>query len=377
MDYVCSGCKDRLIVIACSNPLAQFEAHQQEIENALLRVARGGHYILGPEVKSFESEFAKFCEARYAVGVADGTDAIHLALRAAGVGAGDEVITVSNTAVATIVGIEMAGAIPVLVDVDPNTLTMDVFMAARAITDRTKVLLPVHLFGQPADLEALRLLADRHNLLLIEDCAQAHGARWMGCRVGTIGDLSCFSFYPTKNLGALGDGGIVVTNSEKFAKALTELRQYGWSQRYICTRRGMNSRLDEIQAAVLRVKLKYLDEDSNRRRVLASLYHKYLTDTSVQPLKVRPNVEHVYHLFVVRTSSRDSLREHLNQRGISTLIQYPVPVHLQPAYFGEIKLGTPLPVTELACQEILSLPIYPELQASDVREVCNSIRAYG
>jgi dTDP-4-amino-4,6-dideoxygalactose transaminase len=363
-------------MIDCSNPLAQFKAHQQEIEDALLRVARGGWYILGSEVQAFEREFAAYCGTAHAVGVADGTDAVHLALRAAGIGPGDEVITVSNTAVATIVGIEMAGAVPVLVDVDPNTLTIDLSKAAAAIGPHTRAILPVHLFGQPADLSGLRQLADENKILLIEDCAQAHGARWNGSRAGSFGDLSCFSFYPTKNLGALGDGGAVVTNSENFATALRELRQYGWGQRYLSTRRGMNSRLDEIQAAVLRVKLKYLDEDLDRRRGLASIYLEALQGAPVQPLAVRGEAEHAYHLFVIRSSRRDALRAHLAERGIATLIQYPTPVHLQPAYLGEIKLGSPLPVTEQAAGEILSLPMYPELPASDVLQVCRTIQEY-
>ncbi len=363
-------------MIPCSNPLAQFTAHQQEIEEALLRVARGGWYILGSEVEAFEKEFASFCEVEHGVGVADGTDAIHLALRAAGIGAGDEVITVSNTAVATIVGIEMAGAVPVLVDIDPSTLAIDASKAVEAIGPRTRAILAVHLFGQPADLDSLRTIADKNQLLLIEDCAQAHGARWNGKRVGSIGDLGCFSFYPTKNLGALGDGGMVVTKSDRFAQALRELRQYGWGQRYICTSRGMNSRLDEIQAAVLRVKLKYLDEDLNRRRNLASIYLDGLQGSRVSPLTLRKEAEHAYHLFVVRSSRRDELRAYLAENGVATLIQYPTPVHLQPAYSGQIKLGTPLPVTEKSAGEILSLPMYPELPARDALRVCELIHQH-
>lgn len=363
-------------MILCSNPLAQYQTYQKEIEEALIRVARKGWYILGDEVIQFEKEFAAYCGVNYGVGVADGTDAIHLALRAAGISEGDEVITVSNTAVATVVGIEMAGAIPVLIDIDPITYTIDVEKAARAITPATKALLPVHLFGHPANLDGLRKLADQHGLILIEDCAQAHGATWKGAKVGSCGDLACFSFYPTKNLGALGDGGMVVTKSEKWNKALRELREYGWSERYICSQRGCNSRLDEIQAAVLRIKLRHLDEDIGKRRSLAALYQQELSGTTLVLPFIGEAMEHAFHLYVVRSEERDALKTALAKKEIGCLIHYPVPIHQQPAYDGKIRLGSDLPVTEKMSSKILSLPMYPELKQEQVKQICHEIRSY-
>jgi len=342
-----------------------------ELAAAMQRVMRSGWFILGPEVEAFEAEFAAYHGCHYAVGVASGTDAIELALRAAGIGPGDEVITVSHTAVATLCGIERAGATPVLVDIDPITYTMNPDSAEAAITAQTRALLPVHLYGQPADLDALSQIAHRHHLMLIEDCAQAHGARYHGRPVGTFGELAAFSFYPTKNLGALGDGGAVLTNDLTLAARLRRLRNYGQAKRYHHLERGINSRLDELQAAILRVKLTHLDAHNVARRNLAVCYHERLRDV-ITP-RVQDGTNHVYHLYVIRHPRRDYLMKHLKARGIDTLIHYPIPNHLQVGYHDLKYLPGSLPVTEQIAQEILSLPLYIGLSDGDVRHMCAAV----
>ncbi len=346
----------------------------QPLRAAVERVLERGWFILGPEVEAFEAEFAAYHGIAHAVAVANGTDAIELALRAAGIGAGDEVITVAHTAVATVAAVERAGAKPVLVDIDPQTYTINPQAAAAAITPRTKALLPVHLYGHPASLTALAALAEAQHLLLIEDCAQAHGARYHGQRVGTFGHLAAFSFYPTKNLGAAGDAGAILTRDAALAARLRRLRNYGQSSRYVHEERGVNSRMDELQAAVLRVKLPRLDEFNAARRRIAALYDANLQGV-VQPL-AQSEIEHVYHLYVVRHPQRDALIDHLKAAGIGTLIHYPIPVHLQRAYAD---LGYPrgsLPVTEQAAAEILSLPLYVGLSDDDVRLVAAAVSRF-
>jgi dTDP-4-amino-4,6-dideoxygalactose transaminase len=343
----------------------------QELKAALERVLASGCFILGPEVEAFEQEFASYHGVRNAVAVATGTDAIELALRAARVGPGDEVITVAHTAVATVCAIERAGAKPVLVDIDPNTYTMHPGAAAAAITPRTRAVIPVHLYGHPANLDALTALTERHDLLLIEDCAQAHGARWNGRLVGTFGALGCFSFYPTKNLGALGDGGAVITRDEYLADRLRRLRNYGQVERYHHDERGINSRLDEIQAACLRVKLAHLDDHNAARRRIAEDYHHHLRGVII-PEEHGP-VTHVYHLYVVRHRERDRLSQRLRQKGIGTLVHYPIPIHQQPAY-EDLEYGPgSLPHTERAATEVLSLPLYVGLTSADVLNVAEAI----
>jgi dTDP-3-amino-3,4,6-trideoxy-alpha-D-glucose transaminase len=344
---------------------------QDELEAAIQRVVSSGWYILGPEVEAFEAAFAAYHNVSYAIGVANGTDAIELALRAAGIGIGDEVITVSHTAAATVCAIEQAGATPILVDIDPLTYTMDPPAAEAAITSKTKAIIPVHLYGHAADLQALSLIAAQHNLLLIEDCAQAHGAHDKNHLVGTVGQLATFSFYPTKNLGAYGDGGAVITNDTQLAEKLRRLRNYGQITRYYHQERGYNSRLDEMQAAILGVKLTYLDAHNAIRRDLASCYSSHLKDV-ITPY-VREGVYHVYHLFVIRHPERDRLLEGLKAHSIGTLIHYPIPNHLQNAYADlGYKTGS-LPITEKVAQEILSLPMYIGLTQENIVEISEAI----
>jgi dTDP-3-amino-3,4,6-trideoxy-alpha-D-glucose transaminase len=358
-------------VISFHNLQLLQQRHAGELLAALQRVLGSGWYVLGPEVEAFEAAFAAYHSLPHTVAVANGTDAIELALRAAGIGKGDEVITVAHTAAATVCAIERAGARPVLVDIDPKTYTMDPDAARAAVTPRTRALLPVHLYGHPADMPALCALARQAGLLLIEDCAQAHGARYDGRLVGTFGDLAAFSFYPTKNLGALGDGGAVLTRNAFLAERLRRLRNYGQPQRYHHLERGINSRLDEMQAAILRVKLAHLDEHNDLRRHLAARYQAQLPGVSQSSWFIH----HVYHLYVIRSPRRQCLSERLKAAGIETLIHYPVPVHLQPAYAD---LGYPagaLPVTEQVAREVLSLPLYVGLKEEQVDEVCAVIKA--
>jgi dTDP-4-amino-4,6-dideoxygalactose transaminase len=343
-----------------------------EIAAAVRRVVDRGWFVLGPEVEAFEAAFARYHGAPHAVGVATGTDAIELALRAAGLGPGDEVITVAHTAVATVCAVERAGAIPVLVDVDPDSGMMDPAAAGAAVTCRTKALLPVHLYGRPADLDGLMALAARHNLLLVEDCAQATGSRWRGRPVGTIGHLAAFSFYPTKNLGACGDGGAVLTRDAGLADRLRRLRNYGQQERYRHAERGVNSRLDEIQAAILTVKLARLDAHNDERRRLAACYGRWLRGVRL-PDGGGDLAHHVYHLYVVRCPQRNRLRERLRRRGVETLIHYPVPVHLQPAYADLARCPGSLPATERLANEVLSLPLYVGLAEEEVWAVCAAV----
>lgn len=361
--------------IPFNNLKPQYALLKGEIDAAVARVLESGWFILGPEVRAFEEEFAAWLGVAHTVGVASGTDAIHLALRACGVGPGDEVITVAHTAVATVAAVEMAGATPVLVDVDAETYTMDPAACEAAVSPRTKAILPVHLYGHPADMAALGEVARRHKLHLVEDCAQAHGARLNGQMAGTLGDIACFSFYPTKNLGAFGDGGAVVTNDGALAERLRLLRNYGQTSRYRHESRGFNSRLDEMQAAILRVRLAHLDEFNAMRRRLALIYAAHLDPRRVTPPIERPEAYHVYHLYVIRapTERRGALCRHLEGGGIGTLIHYPTPVHRQPAYAD---LGYPpgrLPITERIAEEIVSLPLYIGLSEEAVRTVCAAI----
>jgi dTDP-4-amino-4,6-dideoxygalactose transaminase len=337
-------------------------------------VLDGGHYILGPEVEAFEREFAAYVGVPHVVGVASGTDALVLALRACGIGPGDEVITVGHTAVATVAAIELVGASAVIVDIDLASFTLDPERVEGALSPRTRALLPVHLYGHPAAMKALRALATRHRLRLIEDCAQAHGATLDGMRAGTFGDAAAFSFYPTKNLGALGDGGAVATADDSVAEAARRLREYGWRERYVSEVPGTNSRLDELQAAILRVKLRHLDEDNARRVALARIYDAELAGADVVVPTTREGCGHVFHQYVIRHAGRDALRAELRARGVGTLIHYPVAVHLQPAYRGRLRIPGPLSHTEEAAATVLSLPIYPELGSARAHRVAAVVR---
>ena len=355
---------------------AAYRRLQAEIDAAVARVLAGGWYILGPEVSAFESEFAAYLGVEHAVGVASGTDAVLLALRALGVGPGDEVITVAHTAVATVAAIELAGATPRFVDIDPASYTLDPAHLAAAITPRTRAIVPVHLYGAPADMDAVLAVARARGLLVVEDCAQAHGARYCSRMVGTLGDAAAFSFYPTKNLGALGDGGAVATNRPEVAERLRLLRQYGWRERYVSDVAGTNSRLDELQAAILRVRLRHLDAENEARRRLATRYDAALAELPIGLPTARPNDGPVYHLYVIRTTARDALAEHLRARGIGTGVHYPVAVHRQPAY-AHLGYGPgSLPATEAAAAGALSLPMYPDLTEEAVDVVAAAIGEY-
>jgi dTDP-4-amino-4,6-dideoxygalactose transaminase len=364
-----------------TDPRAEVQARRPAIDAAIARVLEGGAYILGREVEAFEAEFAEFVGVGHAVGVASGTDAIELALRACGIGAGDLVFTVSHTAVATVAAIERAGATPVLVDVEPGTYTMAPRELARAlqmpVSGRPAAVLPVHIYGQPADLSALSEIAAAHNLRLIEDCAQSHGALYRGKPTGSFGDIACFSFYPTKNLGALGDGGMVVTNDQALAAAAREIREYGWRERYVSARAGINSRLDAMQAAILRVKLATLNEGNARRQSIADRYDSGLAGLPLTVPTRRAQATHVFHQYVIRLAARDQLRDRLRAAGIATGIHYPVPVHQQPAYSGRLVWGpSGLGLTERAAPQILSLPIYPQLPGEAVARVISEIRRF-
>jgi dTDP-4-amino-4,6-dideoxygalactose transaminase len=358
-----------------ASPLSQYLAQQAAIDTAIRRVLHRGSYILGEEVASFEHEFAVFVGVQHGVGVASGTDAIEIALRASGIGPGDEVITSTHTAVATVAAIERAGAVPVLVDIQPDSFLLDPEQAEHAVTPRTRAIVPVHLYGQPADLASLEQVARRHNLIIMEDCAQAHGARYEGKRVGSCGNVGCFSFYPTKNLGALGDGGMLVTDNEEIARRARALREYGWHEKFRSEEPGANSRLDELQAAVLRIKLPCLEADNEKRGALARRYSAALAAFVAVP-QIQAARTHVFHQYVIRTDQRDALQQHLRANGIGTTIHYPVPVHLQPAYVNRLGKKAAFPVAERAVAEILSLPLFPELTTAQCDRIIHAVQDF-
>ena len=360
------------------DPGAAYRAQPTRFDAAVARVLASGWYILGNEVAEFEREFATASGLVHAIGVASGTDALVLALKALGLGRGDRVATVSHTAVATVAAIELAGAEPVLVDIDPARYTMAPDSLARTLeaVPGIRAVVAVHLYGQPADLPALDDLARRRGAVLIEDCAQAHGATLDGNPIGTTGDAAAFSFYPTKNLGAFGDGGLVATASEELARRLRSLREYGWGQRYVSDLAGLNSRLDELQAAILRVRLAMLAALNDRRRAIAAQYTAGLIDGGLALPAVAAGAGHVFHQYVVRHPARDALQARLKQRGIGSNIHYPVPVHLQPAYRDRLALDPAgLAATEAAARTVLSLPLYPELDDNSVARVIDGVRA--
>jgi dTDP-4-amino-4,6-dideoxygalactose transaminase len=354
---------------------AQRAALDPELTEAIERVFARGVFILGPEVAAFEEEFAAYCGSRHCVTTASGTDALTLALSAAGAGAGTEVVTVAHTAVPTAFAIEAAGSTPAFVDVDPETLTIDADEVARAVGPATRAIVPVHLYGRCAELEPLVELADRHGLALIEDACQAHGALQRGRRAGSVGLAGCFSFYPTKNLGAYGDGGCVVTDDDELAERVRLLRNHGLTGGYVHAEPAVNSRLDELQAAILRVKLPKLDGWNEERRRLAGLYDEALRELPLD-LPAPAGEGHVFHLYVVRTPRRDELLEHLRESGIGAAVHYPLPAHRQPAYAGRPQSECRLPATDQAAAEVLSLPLYPELGDSGVARVATSVRDF-
>ncbi len=354
----------------------QYEYLKTELDDAFKSVFESGNFVLGENVRLFEEEFANYLGAGFAVGVGSGTEALHLSLKACDIGHGDEVITVPNTAVPTISAISFAGARPVLVDITPDTYTIDTKKIEKKITDKTKAIMPVHFYGHPAEMEQIMKLAEVHNLKIVEDACQAHGAQYNGKNVGTLGDIGCFSFYPTKNLGAYGDGGIVVTNDEELYNSLIMLRNYGEVKKFTSKIEGFNSRLDEIQAAVLRVKLKHLDTWTNKRREIATLYQQLLFNSNVQLPCERKWAKHVYHLFVIRINKRDALKDYLQERGVGTQIHYPIPIHLQEAYKKLGYKAGDFPISERNAGEILSLPIYPELTTEEIEAVAGLITEF-
>lgn len=350
---------------------AQYAAHKQELDEAALRVMASGWFVHGQEHAAFEAEFAAYCEAQFGIGVGNGTEAIRLGLMGLGVGPGDEVITTANAGMPPIAAIREAGAVPVMVDVDRATRVIDPPAIEAAITPKTRAVLAVHLFGMPVNVDAIRAITQPRGIKLMEDCAQAHGARYKGKRVGSLGDAAAFSFYPTKNLGAYGDGGFVTTNDAEVADRVRLLRGYGWRQRYLSEVHGTNSRLDEIQAAILRVKLRYLDAANAERRRRAEIYAEALSNVTLPATPAY--AEPVYHLYVVETDSRDALRAALAEAGIGTDIHYPLPSHLQPSC-ANLGMGKgSLPVTESLAARIISLPMYPELPEADVRRVAEAV----
>ena len=354
----------------------QYRDLETQILPAVQSICERAQFILGEDVELFEREFATFCEAEFAIGVDSGTSALELILRALGIGQGDEVITTANTFIATALSISSTGAKPVFVDIDPDTHTIDVNSIEEAVTEKTKAIIPIHLYGHPADMDPINEIARIHKLAVVEDSCQSHGARYKGKRAGSMSHASAFSFYPGKNLGAFGDAGIVVTNREDLAQDIRMMRNYGQEKKYHHLVEGYNRRLDTLQAAVLRVKLNYLQEWNESRRQHARVYCDQLRDC---PLILPVEAEHaesVYHLFVVRTEKRDALNDFLNERGVTAGIHYPIPVHLQPSYKDLGYAKGDFPISERYADEILSLPMYPELNSGQIDYVCQTIRDF-
>jgi dTDP-4-amino-4,6-dideoxygalactose transaminase len=352
----------------------QYAGIKNEVNSAIQGVLDSCQYTLGSEVAAFEEEFSDYCQAQYGIGVNTGTSALHLALLAAGIGPNDEVITVPFTFVATVAAIVYTGAKPVFVDIDPSSFTMDVNAIEGAITEKTKAILPVHLYGQPADMDPILEIAKRHGLIVIEDAAQAHGAEYKGHRVGSLGDMGCFSFYPGKNLGAYGEGGMVVTNKAGYTRTLRMLRDWGAEQKYHHVLKGYNFRLEGIQGAVLRVKLKHLDAWTEGRRAAAAHYNELLSVCGVQTPEVMPYARHVYHVYAIRTQHRSEWQQALQAKGIQTGIHYPIPVHLLPAYADLSYTKGDFPHSEKAANEVLSLPMFPELTQAQCKEVSEAVK---
>ncbi len=353
---------------------AQYRAIKPEIDAAIANVLESCQFVLGPEVSQFEKEFATYCDSSECIALNSGTSALHLALLAAGVGSGDEVITTPFTFVASVAAILYAGARPVLVDIDPQSFTIDPLRIEAAITPRTKALLPVHLYGQPADMDPIMETARKHSLVVIEDAAQAHGAKYKGKSVGSIGHMACFSFYPGKNLGAYGEGGAVTTNNSEYARTVRMLRDWGQDRKYHHLLRGYNYRMEGFQGAVLGVKLKHLEQWTEARRVLVEQYNHQLRDCEIELPEEQRWARHVYHVYTIRSKERDRLQKALADEGIQTGVHYPVPVHLQPAY-SDLGYGPgSLPLSEAAAKQVLSLPLYPELSLQAVSMVTEAMK---
>ena len=353
---------------------AQYLSIKDEIDTAIARVLESSQFVLGDEVAAFEEEFAAYCGARYGIAVNSGTSALHLALLAAGIGPGDEVITVPFTFVATVAAIHYTGARPVFVDIEPRSYTMDVSQLEGAITERTKAILPVHLYGQPADMDPILEIARRYGLVVIEDAAQAHGAEYKGRGVGGIGHLGCFSFYPSKNLGAYGEGGMVVMNNSDYAHTIRMLRDWGQERKYHHVLKGYNYRMDGIQGTILRVKLRHLETWTEARWAHAARYDELLAGSGVQTPTVMPYSRHVYHIYTLRVPQRDTLQQALRAQGIQTGIHYPIPVHLQEAYADLGYRSGDFPCSEQAASEVLSLPMFAEISHEQIRIVSTALR---
>ncbi len=359
----------------------QYIIIKEEIDEAIGRVLNKGWFVLGEETAGIEEEFASYCGTKYAVGVGSGTEALHLSLLACGVKPGDEVITAPNTAVPTVSAISFANSNPIFVDIEPDTYTIDPFkldayLKRKSSTKKLKVIIPVHLFGHPADMDPILEVARKYGLKVIEDACQAHGAEYKGRKAGSLGDVGCFSFYPTKNLGAYGDGGMVVTNDKEIAQKVRMLRNYGEEKKYYNVIKGFNSRLDELQAAILRVKLKYLGQWNKTRRKHAHFYNSLLEDSIVTIPKEKNYAKHVFHLYVIRTKKRDKLQEWLKNKGIITAIHYPQPIHFHPAYKELGYKKDDFPLSEKYAEEILSLPMFPELKKDQIEYICNTIKEF-
>lgn len=367
-----------IFMINVADPQRLLLQRRNELHAAFERVLESGNYILGPEVHNFEQEFARWIGLKHVVGVANATDALELALEACGVGPGDEVITVSHTAVATVAAIVRCGAVPVYVDVELDTANIDVeLLTEELITPRTKALICVHLYGRPANVKMVKKFCNSFSLKLIEDCSQAHGASVGTDKVGTFGDVACFSSYPTKNLPALGDAGLAVTNCDDIARHMRASRQYGWTRRYVSDTVGRNSRLDELQAAILRVNLGYLAHDNLKRIEIARRYDERFESLEyIMPFKEQDGSNSVYHLYVIRLEERTRFMEYMLTKGVSTAIHYPVPVHLQPPYSNVSNTSTPLGNTELLATQVCSLPMHPNLTTSEIDRVIEAVTAF-
>lgn len=365
-----------MINIPFGNLSRQYKVYKEEIDAILQEVLNNGNFILGENVKKFEEEFATYCGCNFAVGVGSGTEALHLALLACKIGNNDEVITVANTATPTISAIRFAQATPVFVDVDEETYNINPKLIKKKINKRTRAIIPVHLYGNPCNMTEILKVAKSNNLKVIEDCAQAHGAEFQGKKVGGFGDAGCFSFYPSKNMGAYGDAGIVVTNQDDIARNLKLLRNYGQEERCSSVIEGFNSRLDEIQAALLRFKLKKLDKWNKKRISISNKYMDSFKDLDVICPKSYVESKHVYHLYVLRIKNREDFINYLGQNGIKSLIHYPIPIHLQPAYRKLVIKKDTLPITENISEEVVSIPIYPELIEREVDYIVKRITEY-
>lgn len=352
----------------------QYKSIENEVNEAIKKVISSGWYLFGKELESFEKEFASYCGAKYAVGVANCTDALAISLLAIGVSYKDEVVTTTHTAIPTGIAITQVSAKPVFVDILKDEQTIDPNKLENKITKRTKAIIPVHLYGLPAKLDIINETAKKYNISVIEDAAQAHGAIFNGCKIGASGNLTCFSFYPTKNLGTYGDGGIITLNDYGMNERLKKIRNYGQSTRYISEELGMNSRLDEVNAAVLRVKLKYLDRWNQRRAEIADIYDGYITDEIDKPIRRTENYKSCDHLYVIRSEKRTDLQAYLEKNGIQTLVHYPTPLHLQPSLSRYSK--SKLPIAERNAEKLLSLPLYPELTNEEVYFISESVNSF-